>query len=461
MFHWICPECGREIPPAVRECPACDPQSKQNSEASSPAAEIRAETAQPGAVTSPAPVLSNKEPVSEPQAALEPAKAEPQPGPDPLLALAEQIRAAQSAQSEIVPTNTVQTESVVTETVPAMSAAVAGLAGAVGLSPEPAVEAPAPAAADIPAQEPLIGKQDVEAEPATALLAQPVALLAPPVEQPAEAPAALADSLPAVLPKPAVPASASEPGKIEAAPPIEQAPPLIRETPADKPPSGSWLRLAPLQDYSAAASRGMHPVVPLPKILMPDSGPRITLPGPLLPPELQMRKNLHVVTTIGGAKKRKPIAGWMVSAMVIAVMLGAGILVTQYVLPASHTAADAKATPAPNPVETAAPVESSHPLAEYVEVTGFRFIMDLNKKSEVHYLVVNHSPSELTDMMIFVTVKAASARPGQAPLCRFAFRSPGLGPFESREMVSLIEKLSRPVALPDWHDLKAEVQISQ
>src|SRR5438105_15799608 len=25
MFHWICPECGREIPPSVRECAACDP----------------------------------------------------------------------------------------------------------------------------------------------------------------------------------------------------------------------------------------------------------------------------------------------------------------------------------------------------------------------------------------------------------------------------------------------------
>src|SRR5579863_4563800 len=27
MFHWICPECGREIAPTVRECPACDPRA--------------------------------------------------------------------------------------------------------------------------------------------------------------------------------------------------------------------------------------------------------------------------------------------------------------------------------------------------------------------------------------------------------------------------------------------------
>src|ERR1700680_4527884 len=25
MFHWICPECGREIAPTVRECSVCDP----------------------------------------------------------------------------------------------------------------------------------------------------------------------------------------------------------------------------------------------------------------------------------------------------------------------------------------------------------------------------------------------------------------------------------------------------
>ncbi len=31
MFHWICPECGREIPPAVRECAACDPSSVEAS----------------------------------------------------------------------------------------------------------------------------------------------------------------------------------------------------------------------------------------------------------------------------------------------------------------------------------------------------------------------------------------------------------------------------------------------
>src|SRR5258706_14582838 len=42
MFHWICPECGREIAPTVRECPVCDPVA------------ARVETALAGEVEAPA-----------------------------------------------------------------------------------------------------------------------------------------------------------------------------------------------------------------------------------------------------------------------------------------------------------------------------------------------------------------------------------------------------------------------
>src|ERR1051325_6706902 len=27
MFTWICPQCGREVPPAYNDCPNCSPQS--------------------------------------------------------------------------------------------------------------------------------------------------------------------------------------------------------------------------------------------------------------------------------------------------------------------------------------------------------------------------------------------------------------------------------------------------
>ena len=40
MFHWICPECGREIAPTVRECPVCDPVAAMVETA--PAGEVEA-----------------------------------------------------------------------------------------------------------------------------------------------------------------------------------------------------------------------------------------------------------------------------------------------------------------------------------------------------------------------------------------------------------------------------------
>jgi hypothetical protein len=356
-----------------------------------------------------------------------------------LLAMAERIRAAQMAPPA-----------------PVATVGLPDLAAAVRAEP-----LPTPDLIPVPVPAPVEACAQSEPAPLAAAqaIAQPVALLAPPASPVAEpAPPAMAEPLPAALPKPAAPGDVA---RSTTAPLLQPPPQPIRETTADKLPSGSWLRLAPLLDYTDAATRGMHPVVPLPKIATPDCGPRITLPGPLLPPELQERKNLRVLTAVGQRKRKVALPGWMVSLAAMLALLIVGIFAVTYLLPASHSAANAK-TPVPAPVDTAAnPPEASHALSEYIEVTGFRFVMDLNKKSEIHYLVVNHSASELSDMTVYVTVKTANAKPGQPPVCRFSFRSPGLAPFESREMVSSIEKLSRPITLPDWHDLKADVQISE
>jgi hypothetical protein len=237
-----------------------------------------------------------------------------------------------------------------------------------------------------------------------------------------------------------------------------------------KAPSGSWLQLAPLQHYSAA-TRAMEPFPFAAKILTPDSGPRMTLPGPTLPPELARFQNANLVTVIGDVPRtgKFRVAGWAVSFLVMAALLIVGVGVVFYFLPVAHSSAETQApaveghgntsqpaAPAPLPSQPAV-----HPLAQFVEVTGFRIVVDFNKKSEIHYLVVNHSGADLSDVTVYVTLRTASAKPGQPPLCRFSFRAPNLGPFESKEMTSSIEKLSRAITLPEWQDLRPEVQIAQ
>ncbi len=441
--------------------------------------------AQPVAVSAPPPVLRiEPEPAAAPAPALIAPPPVESPFSDPLFALAERIRAAQqTAPVDDEPAAGLQNLAVaVSEPAPppAPQTAISPEAPQVQVTPPPAPVATAPVEAVPEAPKPVALLAPPVPEPVPAPVATPVAtavaLAEPPVaieplpavpspEPPAAPepapPAALANPLPPALPKPAAPAPHNEQAGVKhpllyLPPSLDQGPP---ESVREKPPSGSWLRLAPLQSISNAASRSMHPAAPSAKVKTPDSGPKITLPGPMLPPDLQHRKDLRVASMIAAQHKRRGTPGWLVSLMVMAALLATGVFAVVYLLPSPHTTAIAK-SPAPEtaPVPETVP---THPLADYVEVTGFRFIMDLNKKSEVHYLVVNHSTTDLSDMTVFVTVRTANAKPGQPPVCRFSFKAAGLGPLESKEMVSSIERLPRPVTLPDWHDLKADVQISQ
>ena len=152
-------------------------------------------------------------------------------------------------------------------------------------------------------------------------------------------------------------------------------------------------------------------------------------------------------------------SSWVLPALLLIPLLGAAVLL--YFQPIQRSSAETKAAPVTPAAAVEAPVETSHSLADFIEVTGFRILVDFNKKSEIHYLVVNHSSAGLADMTVYVTLRTAAAKPGQAPLCRFSFRAPGLAPFESKEMTSPIEKLSRSMVLPDWRDVRADVQVGQ
>jgi hypothetical protein len=188
----------------------------------------------------------------------------------------------------------------------------------------------------------------------------------------------------------------------------------------------------------------------------------MTLPGPTLPPGLANLRDagliaLPAVETSKGKSKSKS-SGWLVSVTVMLVLLFMGVSAISSLTP--HSAADTK--PTTPVVAEPAPADSvpapSHPLAKSIEVTGFRIVVDPSRKSEIHYLLVNHSSAPLDDVTVFVTLRAGSGKAGQAPLCRFSFRASSIGAFESKEMVSAIEKATRTVALPEWQDLRADVR---
>jgi hypothetical protein len=408
-------------------------------------------------------------PVAPPAAVadLKPAAPEPESPiklhdvPDPLFALAVEIRAVQAARAAALaaPREPEQPD----------SSGLLELAGVVGMQPAPIQQAePVEHSSPVGHAEPVAPAASApehvhatEAAVAAVEASAAVALLAPPEPEKTLIlePVALAP-----VPQPPAPQPTAAPG------PLPQLQPVAL---VHTDPDGLTLPFAPMQDYTPATSRSIMPVPPRQQILAADSGPRITLPGPTLPPELTRLQDANVLTVIGEqtaqrTKEALPPAktsgapGWLVSALVMIVLLAAGLAVVYFLL-LPRTVADAK--PAPTPAVAATgpvPTGGNSPLAKFVEVTGFRIVTssaDTTKKAEVQYLVVNHSDADISDANVFITLH--SAKPGQAPLCRFSFKIPSLGPFEAKEMSSPIEKSAQGISLPDWQDVRAEVQISQ
>jgi hypothetical protein len=99
-------------------------------------------------------------------------------------------------------------------------------------------------------------------------------------------------------------------------------------------------------------------------------------------------------------------------------------------------------------------------LLEYLEVTGLRLVEDKSKKSEVVFLVVNHSSAPLTDLSATVTLRPSTAKPGAGIVGIFAFEHVSLGPFESRELRAPLKTTLRPYELPDWEFLRTEISIA-
>ena len=101
---------------------------------------------------------------------------------------------------------------------------------------------------------------------------------------------------------------------------------------------------------------------------------------------------------------------------------------------------------------------STDPLSKAVEVTGVRFVTGIpDRRPELHYLVVNHSNVALTGIVVNVTLRSA---PNPMPVAQFSFRTPRMNAFESKEMVSPIERVNT-ADLPDWRRVKAEIHIVQ
>ncbi len=261
--------------------------------------------------------------------------------------------------------------------------------------------------------------------------------------------------------------------------------------------------VAPAQDHTTPILKRMKPAVAAQQVRILNGAPQLTLPGPSLPPQLNsvteglsgaglsniaptraqkapappppapaVTAGVPVAKTAQLAAVQTPpgkVRGWFVSLSVMAALLTAGGAAIYWALPPQTHAKVKPAKPEPAtsveiPATLAAatpPTAPSNSLSKQIEVAGIRFIAQPNKKPEIHYLVVNHSPVVLSDVTVYVTLRMGSAKPGEPPLSRFSFRAPNVPAFESKEMSSTIEKVARELTFPEWQDVKAEIIVGK
>lgn len=113
----------------------------------------------------------------------------------------------------------------------------------------------------------------------------------------------------------------------------------------------------------------------------------------------------------------------------------------------------------PASVAAASPAQP-HPLARHIEITGLRLSEDARQRATIQFLVVNHSAADMGEVAAEVQLIAVSAKGEREPVGSFFFKTPALGPYESRELKAPVTTKLRVYELPDWQFLKAEFQIT-
>jgi len=438
MLFWICPECGHECSPAIRECPTCTTAeilSLARSFQCVPPSPVRppaAEAAKPAILPAPSPlsvpamVAANR---TQAEFGLKPAALVPA-GIITFHAAAFSPSEAQQHSAEPAPSPR-RSVAFVRNGVPGVSTSELALAE---LAPPEELRSP-----------PLQDNNGTSVAPVDPKLGR-VAFISSKLQL---AGASMIDL--------------ERAARIEAIRASFQGQPTelllcgAREiVSAPAPPAEQSMRL-PKIVFSAKAL-GNSPSASLAAVPQPP-----TLAGPCLPPQLQR------FTESRGSNRRPPRkrAGaptWLLSLMVgTAVFLGAGSLL-QYVT----TNRDAKAASvAPQPTRHSVPAPAmppamaeEHPGARFVEVAGVRVVTAPNRKPQLQYIVINHSSGELTGLNIHIALRSADSPTGP-PLVRVSSIVPSLGANQSKEIRTDLDAGLNAESIPDWQSLRTEILVAR
>lgn len=157
-------------------------------------------------------------------------------------------------------------------------------------------------------------------------------------------------------------------------------------------------------------------------------------------------------------RSRHALRTWLLSILFALAFIGLGV--GSYWGVNYLRGREAAPHPSLEPPAAAGTPARPHPLQQYIEVTGVRFVQDAKKRTEARFLVVNHSPDDIIDLGGTVTIIGRTQSAAEEQVGTFSFKTSSLGPWQSREFSAPVETKLRVYELPDWQNLTARVIIT-
>ena len=408
MLYWICPECGGECSPAVRECPVCT-----GSPVSSPASVAPA---------------SRKEAVRNDVLALVNNVAPSRPAYEPLAPAAAELylngHSGHAALELLEPPIELRPQPHVDEGSPAPQEAIESLV-------RPLIESAPPAPAE-----------------ASGLILEPSQKLSPPTGL-SEAIELQASRLLDSLERQREAEIRSIVASFQRQNTTTLLAPPRQVVTAPAPPSLQWMR-TPRPKIPPVPPKPFEPASLMFGLQTPP------LAGPCIPQDLRnLVETQHPARRQG--RKKAGLPAWTVSFLVaITLFLGVGSLL-QYWAANRDTRTPASPSLAAEQSQSGAAAQPSS--SKIVEVTGLRVLAAPNRP-RLDFIVVNHSATPLSDVPLKIAVRSSSSPADTPPLFTISTSLSSLGPYQSREFRAELDPGLRPSDFPDWQSLRADVRVT-
>lgn len=109
----------------------------------------------------------------------------------------------------------------------------------------------------------------------------------------------------------------------------------------------------------------------------------------------------------------------------------------------------------------AKPGTATNPLQRFIEISGVRFAADPKHKgkTDVRFVLTNHSDAEIQGAAGNVTVWANTRKSDEEAVGTFTFQG-DLKPMESREISAPLNTKMKIYELPDWQNVTTDIQIT-